>query len=112
MPQMLSAKFSSPRSSSAKPIGPRLLLPRPPRLILRRNDFHPFAAAPPGAAAPRFLEGHQKSERRILELQMAQHVPMLSNVLLQIRQHVAERDDAARWNFRTGRKRAERDEAH
>ena len=46
-------------------------------------DFHTLLAAPSGAAAPRFLERHEETERRIFELQMTQHAPMFANVVLQ-----------------------------
>ena len=56
----------------------------------RGNDFDTLFAATSRSAAPRFLERHQKSECRILELQMTQHAPMLPHVSLQKREHMAE----------------------
>ena len=78
----------------------------------RRHDLHALLAAPSRAAAARFLQRHQKSERRILELQVPQHVPVLAHVGLQELQHVAEADDAAGRDRGAGRKRAEGDQAH
>ena len=82
------------------------------RRVSRAHDLHAFLPAPSRAAAARFLERHQKAERRILELQVPQHVPVLAHVRLQERQHVPEADDAAGRNGGAGRKRAERDQPH
>src|SRR5437588_9478119 len=109
-----STLFSSARSSSVK-VAMRTFLrcaSGTSRFADRRYDFDALLAAPSRAAAPRFLERHQKSERRILELQMTKHVPMPPHVLLQKIENVTEGDDATRRNFFAGRKRAEGDEAN
>src|SRR5687767_14694128 len=61
----------------------RLLAAPPPvghPVVVFGHDLHAFLTAPSCAAAPRLLERHQKSERRILELQVPQHVPVLAHV--------------------------------
>ena len=94
---------------------PAQRLPRPPpvrnEILARGHDLDALLAAPPRAAAARFLERHQKSERGIFELQMPQHVPVLAHVALQVVEDVAEGDDPTRWDRRAGRERAEGDEA-
>src|SRR5687768_2463305 len=81
-------------------------------VVVFGHHLYPLLAAPSRTAAPRLFHRHQKSERRILELEMTKHVPMLAHVGLQELQNVSEADDAARGNGGSGRKGAEGDQSH
>src|SRR5712691_2780781 len=60
-----------------------------------RDDLDALLAAPSRASSPCFLQSHQKSERRIFELQMAENAPVFPDIALQKLHYVAEGDDAA-----------------
>ena len=87
------------------------MLPPPPWLRVRRHYLHSLLTPPPGRPAAGFLQRHQESECRILELQVAEHVPVLADIRLQIRERVAQRDDAAGGNGVAGRERTEGNQA-
>src|SRR5579872_1446142 len=65
--------------SSSSPVMFEITAPR----LLRRHELDALLAAPPRVAALRFFQRHQKSERRIFELQMTQHFPVAMHVALQ-----------------------------
>ena len=82
------------------------------RLVVRWNNLHTFGPPPSRAASPGFLQSHQKPERRIFELQMAKHAPVLTNIRLEKLQNVTETDDAGWRDGGAGGEGTEGDDAN